>query len=161
VTVTEAAGSDIRALAGLMAATPLLQRYATTRETAQAALERGRDSGDMILVARCEDGAALGLAWVIAGRTLTGAAYLRLLLVAEGRQRGGAGARLLAEAEDRARRHANHLLLLVTADNAGARRFYERHGYRFVGTLPDFAVAGIDEALYQKALRSHAERLPV
>jgi hypothetical protein len=53
------------------------------------------------------------------------------------------------------------MVLLVTADNAGARRFYARHGYRHVGDLPRFAAPGLDEALYQKALRPHEERLPV
>ena len=45
-----------------------------------------------------------GLAWVLPSRILTGAAYLRLLLVAEGRQRAGTGAALLAAAEGAARR---------------------------------------------------------
>lgn len=160
MTVGAAEAADVPALAALMAASPLLQRYGTTRESALAALERGRAAGDVLLVAQDED-RPVGLAWVITGRTLTGAAYLRLLLVAEGQQNSGIGERLLAAAESCAHERANHLFLLVTADNVGARRFYEHHGYRFVGDLPDFAVAGMTEALYQKAVRPHAERLPV
>jgi ribosomal protein S18 acetylase RimI-like enzyme len=56
---------------------------------------------------------------------------------------------------------ANHLVLLATTDNTDARHFYERHGYRHVGDLPGLARAGLDEALYWKALRSHGVRLPV
>jgi ribosomal protein S18 acetylase RimI-like enzyme len=70
--------------------------------------------------------------------------------VAEG-HRQGVGARLLTEAERRAREWANHLVLLATTDNTGARRFYERLGYRHVGDLPRFAVPGLDEALPEGA----------
>jgi ribosomal protein S18 acetylase RimI-like enzyme len=156
-----AAPEDLPVLAELMAASPLLARYRTTWEGAMAALESAWRGGDVLLVAREDAASPLGLAWVIRSRVLTGAAYLRLLLVAEDRQRGSIGGRLLREAEDQAREFANHLVLLVTTDNTGARRFYERHGYRHVGDLPGFAVPGIDEALYQKALRPHGDRLPV
>ena len=73
----------------------------------------------------------------------------------------GVGASLLAAAETAARAVANHLALLATTDNAGARRFYERLGYRHVGDLPGLARPGLDEALYWKTLRPHGERLPV
>src|SRR5439155_214231 len=125
------------------------------------ALVRGRRAGDRLLVARQTGAGPIGLAWVMVSRILTGAAYLRLLLVADGRQRRGLGGRLLAAAESEARTAANHLLLLVTTGNVGARRFYERRGYRHVGDLPGLARPDLDEALYQKALRPHRKRLPV
>jgi GNAT superfamily N-acetyltransferase len=118
-------------------------------------------AGDRVLVATAARDRVLGMAWIVPGRALTGAAYLRLLLVAYGRQRAGVGAALLAAAERTARVDANHLALLTTTDNAGARRFYERHGYRHVGDLPGLARSGLDEALYWKTLRPHGERLPV
>jgi GNAT superfamily N-acetyltransferase len=119
-------------------------------------------AGDRLLVAMASPrGQLLGIAWLVPGRTLTGAAYLRLLLVAPGRRGAGVGAALLAAAETAARADANHLTLLATTDNAGARRFYERHGYRHVGDLPGLARSGLDEALYWKTLRPHGERLPV
>jgi GNAT superfamily N-acetyltransferase len=144
-----------------MASSPLLRRYGTTRRGALLALARGLRAGDRVIVAATPDGRPVGLAWILPSRILTGAAYLRLLLVAEGRQRGGLGARLLAAAEAAARAVANHLVLLVTTDNAGARRFYGRHGYRRVGRLPGLARAGLDETLYWKTLRPHGRRLPV
>jgi GNAT superfamily N-acetyltransferase len=158
--IAPAARDDIAALAALLAASPLLRRYGTTYASALAALEAGHRAGDCLLTAHPAGGAPVALAWVIGSRILTGAAYLRLLLVAEDRQRSGLGGRLLAAAEAEAREWANHLLLLTTTDNAGARRFYERHRYRHVGDLPGFAVPGLDEALYHKALRSSGERLP-
>jgi GNAT superfamily N-acetyltransferase len=153
--------TDLPTLAHLLAESPLLRRYGTTASAARRALVRGRRSGDHLLVARAAGAPPVGLAWVIGSRILTGAAYLRLLLVAEGRRRGGLGARLLAAAEAVSRKTANHLFLLVTTDNAGARRFYERRGYRHVGDLAAFARPGLDEALYQKSLRPYGRRRPV
>jgi GNAT superfamily N-acetyltransferase len=144
-----------------MAAAPLLERYGTTRRAALGALVRGRASGDLVIVATATDGRPIGMAWVLPSRILTGAAYLRLLLIAEERQRTGAGAALLAAAEARAREIANHLILLATTDNTGARRFYARYGYRHVGNFPGFARPELDEALYWKTLRPHGRRLPV
>jgi len=156
-----AGDADLPALAGLMAASPLLARYGASRSGALAALEAARRAGDLLLVAREPATPAVGLAWVIPSRILTGAAYLRLLLVAESRQRAGTGGRLLDAAERAARAVANHMVLLVTADNTAARRFYARHGYRHVGDLPGLAAPHLDEALYHKPLRGHGDRLPV
>ena len=159
--IRSARPGDRSALAALMAASPLLSRYGTTRRTALRALARAQASGDRLTVAVTPDGRVCGVAWVLPSRILTGAAYLRLLLVAEDRQSAGAGAALLAAAERGARVVANHLALLVTTRNAGARRFYARHGYRHVGRLPGLTRAGLDEALYWKTLRPPGRRLPV
>jgi GNAT superfamily N-acetyltransferase len=161
VVVGPARPADLPALAALIAASPLLRRYRTTGAGARAALTRGRRAGDVLLVARASGGHPVGLAWLVTSRILTGAAYLRLLLLAADRQGAGLGARLLAAAEAEARRTANHLVLLVTTDNAGARRFYRRRGYHHVGDLPHFAQPDLDEALYHKALRPHRARLTV
>jgi ribosomal protein S18 acetylase RimI-like enzyme len=152
---------DVGPLAGMMANAPLLRRYGSTRPGAAAALRRGLLAGDLVLVAGSPPAAPRGLAWLVAGRALVRSAYLRLLLVADEAQGSGLGARLLAAAESRLRPVANHLVLLVTRDNQGARRFYRRHGYRQVGTLPGLARPGLDEVLYWKRLRSPRRQLPV
>jgi GNAT superfamily N-acetyltransferase len=152
---------DLPELAMLMAGSPLLRRYGTTIRTARAALAKDRAAGDVLIVARAPGHRVAGLAWVVPSRILTGAAYLRLLLVGEAHQRSGVGAALLAAAETAARAVANHLVLVATKDNRGARRFYARHGYRHVGDLPGLARPGLDEALYWKPLRPHGRRLPV
>ena len=156
-----ARSADLPAVAAMMARSPLLRRYGATIGGAAGALARGRAAGDALIVAATPRGRLVGCAWIVPSRILTGAAYLRLLLVGEDRQRGGIGAGLLTAAETAARAVANHLVLLATTDNAGARRFYTRHGYRHVGDLPGLARPGLDEALYWKTLRPHGERLPV
>ncbi len=152
---------DLLVLAHVMAASPLLQRYGVTEEGARASLERAAREGDLLLVAR-EPATAdpLGLAWLIVTPAFNVGAYLRLLLVAEDAQGEGLGAQLLQAAEERVRPQANHLYLLCTADNAGARHFYERHGYHLVGSLPGLVRPEMDEILYHKSLRPPSDRLP-
>jgi GNAT superfamily N-acetyltransferase len=141
---------DLPALARLMASSPLLLRYRTTYDGALTALHAALADGDALLV---EGEPVAGLAWLsFAPRILNGAAYLRLLLVAEHTRAGGLGTNLLIAAEQHSRLSARHLYLLVTSDNLGARRFYERHGYRHVGDLPGLVWPDLDEALYHKPL---------
>ncbi len=148
--------ADLPAAAHLMADSALLGRYGVTVESALASLSSAVADGDVLLLS-FEPGLN-GLAWLsIAPRVLNGAAYLRLLLVAQPGQ--GIGSRLLAAVEDAARPVANHVYLLATIDNVRARRFYARHGYRYVGDLPGLVRPELDEALYYKTLRGHAERL--
>ena len=154
MTITRATRTHVPALARLMTASPLLQRYAVTLVRARSSLLEALRERDQLVVA-LEGGKPLGLAWVITTRALDRAAYLRLLLVAEGQQSRGLGAALLADAERRARASGcRHLVLLVTTANRRARTFYGRHGYRHVGNLPGFVWPGIGESLYVKSFLS-------
>jgi ribosomal protein S18 acetylase RimI-like enzyme len=147
-----AVDSDLPALAALMAASPLLQRYAVGSERALASLRSGVSLGDVVLVTRTGDGSPRGFAWLQHLRGFGAAAYLRLLLVSEAQQRRGVGQQLMADAEERAAAWSRHLLLLTTEDNHAARRFYERLGYQQVGRLPRLILPDADELLYQKTL---------
>jgi GNAT superfamily N-acetyltransferase len=148
--ISNALPGDLSDAARLMAASSLLRRYHVVYEEALESLASALSSGDLLLVCRRTE--LLGFAWVSFGpRILNGAAYLRLLLVAAPGK--GVGARLLLAVEDAARQVSNHMYLLATTDNTGARRFYERHGYRHIGDLPGLVQPGLDEALYHKALR--------
>ena len=152
--ITRATLTHVPALARLMTASPLLQRYGVTIVGARSSLLEALRERDQLVVA-LEGGKPLGLAWVITTRALDRAAYLRLLLVAEGQQSRGVGAALLADAERRARASGcRHLVLLVTTANRRARTFYARHGYRHVGNLPGFVRPGIGESLYVKSFLS-------
>lgn len=139
-------------MAQLMARSPLLRRYGVTRNNAHASLGGGLRERDLILVAL--DGPdVIGLAWVIRTRALDHAAYLKLLLVAEGEQSRGVGAALLEDAERRVSTlGSRHVVLLVTTANRRARTFYQRQGYRHVGNLPGFVRPKIGESLYVKTL---------
>jgi GNAT superfamily N-acetyltransferase len=146
---------DLTALAELMAGSPLLRRYGMSRDGALESLSAALQHGDVVLIARSDDGSPEGIAWLQHLRGFGAAAYLRLVLVAEDQQRRGLGERLLTEAERRAATWSRHLLVLTTADNDGARRFYERLGYRQVGRLEQLVLPDVDELLYHKALHTH------
>ena len=77
-------------------------------------------------------------------------AYVRALAVKEGRRGGGLGTRLLRFAERRIARDSPNVFMCVTSFNAGARRLYERLGYREVGVITDFVIPGDDEILLRK-----------
>ena len=151
--IVRATARHVPAIADLMAASPLLNRYRITRAGASRSLKDALRARDLLFVAM-DAGAPAGFAWVIVSRALDHSAYLRLLLVSERQQSRGLGAALLARAEREVRAaDARHLVLLVTRTNRRARSFYERHGYARVGDLPGFARAGIDESLYVKSWR--------
>jgi ribosomal protein S18 acetylase RimI-like enzyme len=144
----------IAAVAKLMLASPLLERYGVTARGARASLAKGLRRRDAIFVA-LEGALVVGLGWFIKTPALDRAMYLRLLLVAESHQSRGVGALLLARGEREARvAGCRHMIFLVAKSNRRARAFYERHGYERVGELPGFVRAEIDETLYLKSWRA-------
>jgi [ribosomal protein S18]-alanine N-acetyltransferase len=80
------------------------------------------------------------------------AGYIQTVCVAAEKRGQGIGARLVGFAEDRIFRESPNVFLCVSSFNSGARRLYERLGYRVVGELPDYIVAGHAEILMRKTL---------
>jgi ribosomal protein S18 acetylase RimI-like enzyme len=79
--------------------------------------------------------------------------YLQMLAVLPEHQSGGVGSLILGWYEARARSEKQrNLWLCVTGINAAARRFYGRHGYGLVATLPDLIRDGDGELLMRKRL---------
>jgi ribosomal protein S18 acetylase RimI-like enzyme len=105
-----------------------------------------------------------------AGANLLGAAVVFLrrgsqvarlysIAVAAGARGGGVGATLLRAAEAAAgRRGATRLRLEVRADNAGAARLYERHGYERFGTHRCYYEDGADALRYERGLAGPPRR---
>jgi ribosomal-protein-alanine N-acetyltransferase len=89
-----------------------------------------------------------GLA-VVRPRFLTGD-YLEVFAVAEAVRGQRCGAVLLAHVERVVFARARNFFVCVSDFNLGARRFYARHGYARVGTLPDLLVGGSAELLLRK-----------
>lgn len=143
---------DLPALCPGLAELPLLRRYGRSAAKLQAILQAALDRGEGMLVAE-EGGERLGLAWFLTTGTLALGGYLRLLAVVGAAQQRGVGAKLLTAYEAEVARQSGHAFLLASHDNAGAHRFYERHGYRRVGVLPALVLPGEDEVLFWKRLR--------
>jgi ribosomal-protein-alanine N-acetyltransferase len=95
------------------------------------------------------DGGVSGLA-LVRPRFL-GGDYLELFAVAAAARGRGLGATLLAHLETLVFARARNFFVCVSDFNDGARRFYARHGYAHVGTLPDLLVRGSAELLLRKS----------
>lgn len=76
--------------------------------------------------------------------------YLELLAIAPGEQGRGLGSKLLAHVEGLVFARAKNLFVCVSDFNDGARRFYQRQGYREIGRIPNFLVSGSAEILLRK-----------
>jgi ribosomal protein S18 acetylase RimI-like enzyme len=83
---------------------------------------------------------------------VAGAPYIVSIAVAATHRSQGVGAALLAHVERACRPRSRHLFLCVSSFNPRARLFYERHGFKAVGTLQDFTIEGADEVLMHKPL---------
>ena len=95
------------------------------------------------------DGAVSGLALV--RRNFLAGDYLELFAVAAAVRGRGLGAALLTHLETMVFARARNFFVCVSDFNEGARRFYARHGYAHVGTLPDLLVRGSAELLLRKS----------
>lgn len=77
--------------------------------------------------------------------------YLELLAILPHAQNRGIGRNIMAWFEVTARRHeARNVWVCASSSNAKALRFYERHGFQAVATLPGLVAEGYDEILLRK-----------
>jgi ribosomal-protein-alanine N-acetyltransferase len=83
---------------------------------------------------------------------VAGAPYLVSIAVAPAFRSVGVGAALVEHVERTYRGRSRHLFLCVSSFNPRARRFYERHGFKAVGTLKAFLIDEADEILMHKRL---------
>lgn len=72
--------------------------------------------------------------------------YLELLAVFPEAQGRGVGAAVLGWLQSAAA-HEGNLWVMVSTFNESAHRFYRRHGFAAIGTVPDLVRAGHDELL--------------
>ena len=76
--------------------------------------------------------------------------YIQTVCAAKEFRGTGVGTALVAFAEGRIFRDYKNAFICVSDFNHGARRLYERLGYRLVGELVDYVVAGHSELLLRK-----------
>jgi ribosomal protein S18 acetylase RimI-like enzyme len=84
--------------------------------------------------------------------------YIQTVCVDPEHQNRGIGRELIAFAEKRIWRDSPNVFMCVSDFNTGARRLYERLGYRVVGELTDYVIKGRSEILLRKStgpLRDH------
>ena len=78
--------------------------------------------------------------------------YIQTVCVSEAFRGSGVGSELVAWAEKRIFEVAPNVFLFVSSFNHGARRLYERLGYRVVGEVPDYLIRGASEILMRKTI---------
>jgi ribosomal protein S18 acetylase RimI-like enzyme len=144
--------AEIPALARALAEVPLMIRYRRDASALERSLAAAHARGEGLVVA--DDGGSIrGLAWFLREGTLAMGGYLKLIAMLPGAEGKGIGAQLLAAFEAETSARSAHAFLLVSDFNAEAQRFYERHGYARVGTLPALVLADVAELVYWKRLR--------
>ena len=100
-----------------------------------------------------EDGGMAGFAIV---EWASGTAYIQTLEVLPERRGMGIGGELLRLTEGSARTAGAKLIWLhVDAENGGAVRLYERHGYRFANREEDYYGRGRAALIYAKRLEGN------
>lgn len=141
--------TDIPALAGLMATTPLWQRYGVTAASATQRLQTGLAEGATIAVAESNSHPA-GFVWYVTRGAFQRGGYIMLIGVVSEYRKQGVGQALMHHAEAQMFTSVSSIFLLVSDFNHSAQRFYERLGYQQVGAIPDFVVPGITELIFYK-----------
>jgi len=128
---------------------PLWQRYGVSAAAARETFAEALRGALQVRVAE-DGGRVLGFVEYLVRGTFGHSGYVWAVGVAANAQGRGVGGRLMDAAEAAIFEAGPNVFLLVTAANAGAQRFYERRGYRRVGTLPDYILPGVTEVVYRK-----------
>ncbi len=149
--------ADVPGCANWVAATPLWQRYGVTEQSISERLNAGLAQGATIYVAD-RSGEILGFLWLVERGAFSRSNYVQLIGVRPGDRSRGIGRALMEFAEETSRVQGRDLLLLVSDFNASARRFYQRLGYRQVGQLDDYVVAGVSELIFMKPCSKQMEK---
>ena len=91
--------------------------------------------------------------FIVAEGGRRGVGHIITIDVVAAARRCGVGSLLLRAAEDRLRAAGSFAVALETAvDNVTALRFYKRHGYDVIQTLPRYYSDGMDALVLQKQL---------
>ncbi|HCF93322.1 MAG TPA: GNAT family N-acetyltransferase [Clostridiales bacterium] len=126
--------------------------YFQSEESRKNAVMEGIDSGNLYVVL-C-DGECAGFAYFILEGAFHAYHYLHLIAIREEYRGKGIGKKLLGFIENMLNRTSGKLFLLVGDYNPGAKVFYEKLGYKFVGTIPSLYRKGINEYLMMKVFDS-------
>lgn len=136
--------AEAEACAAMMAAT---EPWITLRRDYEACLRVVLDEARERYVARRGDALAGLLVLNMKGAFV---GYIQTVCAAREFRGTGVGTALVAFAEERIFREHRNVFICVSDFNPGARRLYERLGYRLVGELTDYIVAGHSELLLRK-----------
>jgi ribosomal-protein-alanine N-acetyltransferase len=136
--------AEARACARLVANS---EPWITLGRSYEASLAIIRDPQREVYLARLETGLA---GFQILCMTGAFVGYIQTVLVHPERRGQGIGSRLVEFAEQRILRESPNVFMCVSSFNHGARRLYQRLGYKVVGELTNYIVEGYSEILLRK-----------
>ena len=128
--------------------------YITLRRDYEASLKLISDTLREVYVAR-SGSELIGFIIVVMKGALIG--YIQSICTAAEWRGRGVGSELMDFAEKKILFEAPNVFLMVSSFNNGARRLYERRGYKVVGELKDFIVSGYSEIIMRKTIGPTAD----
>jgi len=128
--------------------------YVTLRRDYEASLKMISDPMREVYVAK-SGSELVGFIIVVMKGALIG--YIQSICTAAEWRGKGVGSELMDFAEKRILSEAPNVFLMVSSFNNGARRLYERRGYKVVGDLKDFIVSGYSEIIMRKTIGPTAD----
>ena len=141
-----AGDEEARACAAIMAAS---EPWLTMGRDFHASLAAVRTPDREVWVALA-DGLVVGFVILAMRGGFRG--YIQSIAVHEAFRSRRVGHALLSRVETRVFEETPNVFLCVSSFNLRARGFYEANGYRHVGTVPDYMVAGHDELIMRKSI---------
>ncbi|MDA8097541.1 MAG: GNAT family N-acetyltransferase [Clostridia bacterium] len=125
------------------------RNYASSPELLSSKLTDGFSKGELF-VALDEADQYLGHVWIVPRGGFDNFPYCRILAVKSEFRGRGIGTALLRYFEETGFQKSDRLFILVSDFNSGAKRLYERLGYKQVGCVPDLFKNGIAECILVK-----------
>ena len=138
--------ADAEICASLMAAS---EPWLTLGRSYEACLAIIRDPTREVYVARAPADIAGFLILCMTGAFV---GYIQTICIDPAHRGQGLGSKLIEFAEQRILAESPNVFMCVSSFNPDARRLYERLGYRMVGELTDYIVAGHSEILLRKTI---------
>ena len=144
---------DVPQIAQWMATVPLWQRYNLTVEVATKQFQKAMMEQALIIVIEVDEQPEIaGFAWYVRQGAFARSPYLKQIGIHPKLTGMGIGGQLLTYIEEDCKRFSDELFLLVSDFNIDAQKFYERHGYAHIGTIPNYVLANVAELIYHKHL---------
>ena len=152
-TIRPIEADDVAHIAQWMAKVPLWQRYNLRVDRVTQQFEKAILEQAFIRVIEVDKHTEVaGFAWYVPQGAFARSPYLKQIAVHPDLTGMGIGGQLLSYVEGDCKHFSDQLFLLVSDFNSDAQKFYQRQGYKHIGTIPNYVLADVDELIYHKPL---------